>query len=243
MGEGHRAASAQEAGAGGGDRRRCATCCAIGERPGCAKGAAESRQTSVMLVLERVLLFGLGAELQTRANRRAPSGGRACIAADVSPTRRASCMRCCWSLGPVLRSIYWVAESAIVPVDIVFYPDRALVVTTGSGVVTEEELLAYWQKDYANERIPWGAPEILDLRAVECFGVTSAGLRRLVELDAEYAKQQHAPSRLAIVAPSDLIFGMSRMYQMFSELNPNSIRVFRDLSDAEEWLGTSLRPA
>ena len=131
----------------------------------------------------------------------------------------------------------------IVPVDSVFCPDHPLVATTGSGVVTEEELLAYWQKDYADHRIPWGTPELLDLRAVERFEVTSAGLRKLVAIDVKYAKQQHAPSRLAIVAPSDLLFGMIRMYQILSDSNPNSIRVFRDLSGVEEWLGTSLRAA
>ena len=100
--------------------------------------------------------------------------------------------------------------------------------------------MAHWHKGYADCCIPWGAPEFLDLRAVGRFEATSAGLQRLVYIDANYAKQQSAPSKFAIVAPSDLIFGMMRMYQMLSDLNPNSLRVFRDLSGVEEWLSTSL---
>ena len=126
------------------------------------------------------------------------------------------------------------------PINYVLYPDRPLIVTSGSGVVTDEELWAHWHKGYTDEWISWGTPEFLDLRAVERFEATSAGLRELVDLDANYAKQQSAPSKFAIVAPSDYIFGMMRIYQACSDLNPNFVSVFKDLSGAEEWLGTAL---
>jgi len=128
----------------------------------------------------------------------------------------------------------------IVPVSYVYLPERPLTLATGSGVVTDEELLAHWQEGYSDDRIEWGAPELLDLRAVERFEATASGLRKLVDLDARFAKEQGAPSKLAVIAPSDHVFGMIRMYQMFSDLNPNSLRVFRDLSGVAEWLGTSL---
>ena len=129
------------------------------------------------------------------------------------------------------------------PINYVLYPDRPLIVTSGSGVVTDEELWAHWHKGYTDEWISWGTPEFLDLRAVERFEATSAGLRELVDLDANYAKQQSAPSKFAIVAPSDYIFGMMRIYQACSDLNPNFVSVFKDLSGAEEWLGTPLPTA
>lgn len=126
------------------------------------------------------------------------------------------------------------------PVSYVYFPDRPLMFTTGSGVITDEELLAHWQAGYADKQIQWGAPELLDLRAVERFEVTASGLRKLVDLDTKYAKGAGAPSKLAVIAPADNVFGMIRMYQMFSDLNPNSVHVFRDLSGVAEWLGTSL---
>jgi hypothetical protein len=126
-------------------------------------------------------------------------------------------------------------------VDCVFFSNPPLVVTTGSGVVTDEELLACWQEEYADARIPWEAPGFLDLRAVERFEVTSAGLRKLVALDAKYTEQHGLLMRSAIVAPSDLAFGMSRMYQILSDGDLHSVGVFRSLSDAEEWLGVRLR--
>lgn len=50
--------------------------------------------------------------------------------------------------------------------------------------------------------------------------------------------------RLAIVADRDLIYGMSRMYEALAEGKISmKIRVFRDLREAEEWLGTGPGPA
>lgn len=126
------------------------------------------------------------------------------------------------------------------PISYVFFPDRLLTFATGSGIVTDEDLLAHWQQGYSDERVPWGAPEILDLSAVERFEVTSSGLRKLVDLDAQQAKLRTDPYKLAVVAPADHVFGMIRMYQMFSETNPNDVRVFRELPEVEEWLGISL---
>jgi len=45
---------------------------------------------------------------------------------------------------------------------------------------------------------------------------------------------------LAIVAGRDLIYGLSRMYETIAEAKVSiKIRVFRDLREGEEWLGTS----
>ena len=138
----------------------------------------------------------------------------------------------------------------VMPINSVVYPDRRLIVTTGSGVVTDGELLAHWHSGYSDELSPWGTPEFLDLRAVGRFEATSAGLWRLVVLDTNFAKQRSAPFQFAIVAPSDHIFGMMRIYQSYSdveqsysEVKRNFVHVFRDLSGVEEWLDTPLPAA
>ncbi len=133
------------------------------------------------------------------------------------------------------------------PINAVVYPDRRLIVTTGSGVVTDGELLAHWHSGYTDQLSSWGTPEFLDLRAVGRFEATSAGLWRLVGLDTNYGKQRSAPFQFAIVAPSDYIFGMMSIYQSdsdveqsYSEVKRNFVHVFRDLSGVEEWLGTPI---
>jgi hypothetical protein len=41
---------------------------------------------------------------------------------------------------------------------------------------------------------------------------------------------------VAIVAPTDVVFGLARMFQMMSEGRGNHIEVFRGMDDALAWL-------
>jgi len=54
-------------------------------------------------------------------------------------------------------------------------------------------------------------------------------------------KNKHSQSlkMLAIVAPEDNEFGMSRMYAMLNEDNHPKIQVYRNINDAQKWLITN----
>lgn len=77
--------------------------------------------------------------------------------------------------------------------------------------------------------------DLVDLREVERLEVSSRGIRQLVELFAQPESQ--SANKLAIVAPESHIFGMARMYEILSSDTSEQIQVFRDLRDAENWLG------
>ena len=50
-------------------------------------------------------------------------------------------------------------------------------------------------------------------------------------------------SRRAFLAPTDLAFGMARMYQTFAELSTaGNVRVFRNRADAIAWLNDGVTP-
>ena len=56
------------------------------------------------------------------------------------------------------------------------------------------------------------------------------------------------PTKLAIVAADNLLFGLGRMYQAYREMKPGStkeVAVFRSMPDALAWLGprSALRSA
>ncbi|WP_319523203.1 hypothetical protein [uncultured Desulfosarcina sp.] len=52
------------------------------------------------------------------------------------------------------------------------------------------------------------------------------------------AVSRPSPIKIAIVAPTDLSFGMSRMYQILTGNDPMvDLRVFRDSCTAMKWLG------
>jgi hypothetical protein len=50
------------------------------------------------------------------------------------------------------------------------------------------------------------------------------------------AKQLRGPHTLAVVAPHDNEFGMSRMYAMLSEVEGPKVNVFREIAPATSWL-------
>jgi hypothetical protein len=56
----------------------------------------------------------------------------------------------------------------------------------------------------------------------------------------QQAKQLRGPHTLAVVAPHDNEFGMSRMYAMLSETETPKVNVFRDLDLALDWLHAEL---
>ena len=105
-----------------------------------------------------------------------------------------------------------------------------------SGEVSEIELLDVARKLASDPSIPPGHRELVDLSGVLVTDVTSLALRRVAQIYAE-ADKRPEDSRVAIVAPADLFYGLSRMYEAFREPSPLEIQVFRELREARAWLG------
>jgi hypothetical protein len=105
-----------------------------------------------------------------------------------------------------------------------------------SGEVSEAELVDTARKLAADPSIPPGHRELVDLSRIQNTDVTSAALRRVAHIYTESDKRPE-DSRVAIVAPGDLYYGLSRMYEAFRRSSPVEIRVFRELGEARAFLG------
>jgi hypothetical protein len=105
-----------------------------------------------------------------------------------------------------------------------------------SGEVSETELVDVARKLTSDPSIPAGHRELVDLSGVRNTDVTAAALRRVAHI---YTDSDRRPedSRVAIVAPADLFYGLSRMYEAFREPSRLEIQVFRELREARAWLG------
>ena len=109
--------------------------------------------------------------------------------------------------------------------------NRERIYSTATGVVTFGDLYAHMNADVEPGVAAYS--EIFD-----CTGattdVTAADVRMLVMHRAEVAREQ-SPGPVAIVAETDLFFGLFRIFEMLTEdLRP--INVFRDTLAAEIWL-------
>jgi len=125
------------------------------------------------------------------------------------------------------------------PLDYEIDHERRLVRVTASGVITPDVLFGY-QKAVWSDAAVAGFDELVDMSGVERVEAPSpsnvsalAGYSAKMDADAK-------PTKLAIVASGDLLFGLGRMYQAYREMKPGSskeVAVFRTLPDALAWLG------
>ena len=111
---------------------------------------------------------------------------------------------------------------------------RRIVLSRAWGVSTARDLVDHYAALAADPQFDPTFSQLVDLRGIERFDVPTPVLRREA-LEPVFASQ----SPRALVASSDVGFGLSRVYSAHAELVPQNVRVFRDIADAERWLGLS----
>lgn len=78
-----------------------------------------------------------------------------------------------------------------------------------------------------------GMPILLDNRARTAIS-TRAHIAEMAEATARSSLPEG--TRCAVVVPSTVEFGMTRMFEALSEEGPLRVRAFRDVEEAEAWL-------
>jgi hypothetical protein len=118
--------------------------------------------------------------------------------------------------------------------------ESQLIRTRCTGDVTFAEVLSHFRELEHHAALPARLDVLLDLTEMSSIPQSDqlrsvanevAGLRRKLEWGA-----------CAIAASRDVLFGMSRMFQVFAEPSFASSKVFRELDRAERWLA-SIRAA
>ena len=125
------------------------------------------------------------------------------------------------------------------PFSYVVYIEDRLVISTGSGRVTWEEIRERQDQTKSDPDFNPEFNQIVDLRAVTGFDMTTDQAEMLA------SRMIFAtPSKRAFVAASPAVFGVGRMWEVFSELSENrsQIRVFYDLPSALRWLDLESLP-
>lgn len=109
---------------------------------------------------------------------------------------------------------------------------RRLVITRAEGFLALKDLE---EKQKALLHYPDFDPLFDHL--FDMSGVTSVEDIRTSELERLASVRIFSiSSRRAIVAPGDLVYGFSRMYEVFSKSTEENYAVFRNNEDALEWL-------
>jgi hypothetical protein len=121
-----------------------------------------------------------------------------------------------------------------------------LITTIWSGEATANDLidaLTKYQQDVRSQADYFCFNEIVDFSKTSDFKLSTAGLRKLVQIAAD-SDVQGVKTKLAIIVSSPVAYGLARMYEAYRTLVPSlykEVRVFKNYSNALEWItGNSL---
>lgn len=126
------------------------------------------------------------------------------------------------------------------PVTYQLDPASGCIETLCTGEVTLDEVLHHFQELEADASLPERLDVLLDLGAMTSLP-ESEQLREVTRA-VDRLKAKVAWGACAIVARRDALFGMSRMFEIFTEGLFARTRVFREREAAEDWLAGSGSP-
>ncbi|MBD3391639.1 MAG: hypothetical protein GF418_06285 [Chitinivibrionales bacterium] len=120
------------------------------------------------------------------------------------------------------------------PVTIDRRPDQDLSILTATGVVTNEQMFAAQNDLYAE------TPTLLhlwDMTRASLERITVEGVREFAEKATTLGKARKG-GRTAVVAGTDLQYGLARMSEAFGtvEDRPYELRLFKKRAEAMAWL-------
>jgi hypothetical protein len=109
-----------------------------------------------------------------------------------------------------------------------------IVVLTVAGELEDSDLLRLAIDVESDPEIEPDFSLLVDLRGADGRNVTSNGVRELARRPFALSPT----SRRGIVTPTELTFGMARMYEALRNAEGGAIRVFRDYEEAVRWVTT-----
>jgi len=114
--------------------------------------------------------------------------------------------------------------------------DESLTILTVSGILTIEEVIHAFENFIKHDVTPY---LLWDFTDADLSQITQKGMEQIIA----YAKSKahlRKNGRTALVVRQDLSFGVSRMYEILSEISEHPIAhyVFRDMDKALTWLKT-----
>jgi len=109
---------------------------------------------------------------------------------------------------------------------------QGLVFSRAWGVLTDGELHWHAETLAADPRFNPGFRQIASFLDVSDMRVSPEGVRTLAQMNPF-----RRDSRRAVVVPSDVIFGLTRMFEAHINADQDQFRAFRSLGPAFEWVG------
>ena len=114
--------------------------------------------------------------------------------------------------------------------------EHKIVIFKASGAFTAEILFNCLKDVISSTDFQPGFNHLVDLREVSSFPATTADMHQRVNLDKDI-EEQLGKCKIALVSSNELVFGMSRMYEMLMDNATPEVRSFRHINETVQWLG------
>ena len=118
------------------------------------------------------------------------------------------------------------------PLEIEIRSEERLVITRWIGSMGDRDLIDADDEFRKNPAIKPEFDQLADLTLATEGGVSRQTLQVLTTRAPAFSNT----SRRAFVAPSDVTFGMARMFEQMRGEDAGEIRIFRSMEEAEKWL-------
>ncbi|MGV7224650.1 MAG: hypothetical protein ACQ9MH_24430 [Nitrospinales bacterium] len=109
-----------------------------------------------------------------------------------------------------------------------------------NGEVTLDDFLKGSNEAYSEPYLKTQRYQIVDFTNCSSFNLSSDDMVVIAKMDKEISRV-NPNIFIAIIAPSDITFGMSRVYQAYAEETGFKIEVFRNRELANVWIGRNVR--
>jgi hypothetical protein len=127
------------------------------------------------------------------------------------------------------------------PVTFAIESESGIIRTRCTGIVTLEDVLAHFRELRETPELPKRLDVLLDMSEMESFPKTDE-LKSVVNAIGGLEDRLEW-GLLAMVASQDVLYGMSRMLEVFVEDHFEKSSVCRELGEAESWLARMRSPA
>jgi hypothetical protein len=115
--------------------------------------------------------------------------------------------------------------------------EHRLIVSVHVGTVPDEEFLRFYRQLLGDAEFNEKYNLLVDLRRATSGERSTEALRSLSSVVAERYRLVEPAPKTAVIAPTDISFGLGRMYQSFVHTVPGEVVIFRAADAALAWLG------
>jgi len=123
------------------------------------------------------------------------------------------------------------------PIEVKIFKEDQLLLSSFVQEVTNYEMISSYEKLMKTNEFFTVNKELVDMRDCSLADISKEAFLSLSSLVESYLNEKYLDFKTAIVAPEDLSYGLSKLYESYSEHSPETIMVFREAKDALEWLG------